>query len=514
MGSHGSKEDDVNRISSSIYVTNFPESFSAKDLFHACKQYGHVVDSFIPTKRSKEGKRFGFVHFINVFNVERFVSNLRTIWVDRFKFHANIARFHRAPLNSRKIPVQNKDERHRGGVNNHRVNGGIVDNGKSFANVVKNNSMPSIVVKESDLAIVIDDDCVQSKDLSCSLLGRVKEFDSLINLKTTLYNEGFVDMKHPLISILMVELCGWRRYGRELLSFEKVVFVHKLHSNIFESFKIVFKGKVFRLRAKEVPGWEPELLEEFDDEVQSENASLEGDDKTQDEDYGGYNSDIAEVPETVFDDSIGRNENVSDDPFGIYSILNKNNADKNDKGNTDNQSFQYPPGFTPIDEENGSRDNKEKSANSNVDAGDKGERELLEESDDEVQSENASLEGDCETQDEDYGGDNSDMAEVPETVFDDSIGPKENVSDDPWPPRVTLGRLLPHARGFGFKPCRKGFPSEAKKEWGLSPKAKDMAHLFSIQKMTAMSLCNATEVVPIEMQTLLEKNEKGAQHLV
>nr|GEX27618.1 putative E3 ubiquitin-protein ligase LIN [Tanacetum cinerariifolium] len=37
---------------------------------------------------------------------------------------------------------------------------------------------------------------------------------------------------------------------------------------------------------------------------------------------------------------------------------------------------------------------------------------------------------------------------------------------------LTLRRLLPHARGLGFKPRRGGFPSGAKKEWGLSPKAK------------------------------------------
>nr|GFB08350.1 L10-interacting MYB domain-containing protein-like [Tanacetum cinerariifolium] len=41
-----------------------------------------------------------------------------------------------------------------------------------------------------------------------------------------------------------------------------------------------------------------------------------------------------------------------------------------------------------------------------------------------------------------------------------------------WPSKVTLGRLLPHARGLGFKPRRGGFPSGARKEWGLSPKAK------------------------------------------
>nr|GEX27851.1 putative reverse transcriptase domain-containing protein [Tanacetum cinerariifolium] len=36
-------------------------------------------------------------------------------------------------------------------------------------------------------------------------------------------------------------------------------------------------------------------------------------------------------------------------------------------------------------------------------------------------------------------------------------------------------RLLPHARGLGFKPRRGGFPSGAKKKWGLSPKAKVVA---------------------------------------
>ncbi|GJR86500.1 RNA-directed DNA polymerase, eukaryota [Tanacetum coccineum] len=44
MGSFRSKEDDVSKILTSIFVTNFPDSFSAKDLFHSCKQYGHVVD--------------------------------------------------------------------------------------------------------------------------------------------------------------------------------------------------------------------------------------------------------------------------------------------------------------------------------------------------------------------------------------------------------------------------------------------------------------------------------------
>ncbi|GJU24428.1 nucleotide-binding alpha-beta plait domain-containing protein [Tanacetum coccineum] len=40
MGRYTTKEDDVDRISTSVYVTNFPDNVSAKELFLACKQYG------------------------------------------------------------------------------------------------------------------------------------------------------------------------------------------------------------------------------------------------------------------------------------------------------------------------------------------------------------------------------------------------------------------------------------------------------------------------------------------
>ncbi|GJS38896.1 nucleotide-binding alpha-beta plait domain-containing protein [Tanacetum coccineum] len=53
MGRYTTKEDDVDRISTSVYVTNFPNNVSAKELFLACKQYGHVVDSYISVMKSK-----------------------------------------------------------------------------------------------------------------------------------------------------------------------------------------------------------------------------------------------------------------------------------------------------------------------------------------------------------------------------------------------------------------------------------------------------------------------------
>nr|GEV26096.1 retrotransposon protein, putative, unclassified [Tanacetum cinerariifolium] len=60
-----------------------------------------------------------------------------------------------------------------------------------------------------------------------------------------------------------------------------------------------------------------------------------------------------------------------------------------------------------------------------------------------------------------------------------------------WPPRVILGRLLPHARGLGFKPRRGGFPSGAKKEWGLSPKANVRVLHTAQLDVTEIKVCQS-----------------------
>ncbi|GJR49724.1 hypothetical protein Tco_1400245 [Tanacetum coccineum] len=63
-----------------------------------------------------------------------------------------------------------------------------------------------------------------------------------------------------------------------------------------------------------------------------------------------------------------------------------------------------------------------------------------------------------------------------------------------WPPMISLGRLLPHVRGLGFKPRREGFPSGAKKEWGLSLKAKVQV-LHTSQLDVTSAIYNGHEIV-------------------
>nr|GFB61147.1 hypothetical protein [Tanacetum cinerariifolium] len=201
MAKYRSKEDDVNRILILIFVLNFPKSFSAKDLFHTCKQYGHVVDSFIPSKRTKE------------------------------------ARFQRKPLNEMNTSAKTMGENNRGGDKSSR----------SFGEAM-------------------------GSELSYSLMGRVKKFALLTNLKTTLLNEGFVDLSVRYLGELWV-----------LLKFSSSKTKEAFSVNVGES----------------------------EEEEQSDVGSLEGDNKMNEDDLCGDNMDMTDVPETIFDESNGQKKDVS-----------------------------------------------------------------------------------------------------------------------------------------------------------------------------------------------------------
>nr|GFA24275.1 nucleotide-binding alpha-beta plait domain-containing protein [Tanacetum cinerariifolium] len=314
MGIFRIKEDEVSKISTSIFVSNFSDSFSSKDLFHACKQYGHVVDSFIPSKRAKDGNRFGFVRFINVCSVERLGSGMS-------------------------------------------------------------------LETESTHTIVLDDECLNTKDLSCSLMGRVKEFTSLSNLKKVLCNEGFDVLKISYLGELWVliefesakvkylfkengganswfsvlnqasedftlggriawvevegipfKLWSGNTFNRIASKWAKLMEVDdyddmnfhskrlciltKVYQNILEGFKIVFHGKVYWMRAKEVPGWTPEFTkdeEEDDVSVEDNHGGIHSD-----QEINNCNdvSDVEEVNEEV----------AGDDNSLVHTVGGKENS--------------------------------------------------------------------------------------------------------------------------------------------------------------------------------------------
>ncbi|GJU29199.1 RNA-directed DNA polymerase, eukaryota [Tanacetum coccineum] len=150
-----SNEDHTRMISKSIFVTNFPENFTSKDLWKVCQDYGTVVDVYIPNCKSKAGKQFAFVRFIKVDNVDRLVGNLCTLWIGRMHLHANVVRFERSskpPYRSDR-PIRSE-----------------IPGAPSFTSVLKGNlNVPSPV--SSTPSMVLDDSCVVVRDLDYHHVG-------------------------------------------------------------------------------------------------------------------------------------------------------------------------------------------------------------------------------------------------------------------------------------------------------------------------------------------------------
>nr|GEU96281.1 RNA-directed DNA polymerase, eukaryota [Tanacetum cinerariifolium] len=103
----------------------------------------------------------------------------------------------------------------------------------------------------------------------------------------------------------------------------------------------------FWIRVNEVPGWVPDFLDK--DEDDSDMESNGGDPSIQDDDNHvvipeselEMERHINATPADVF---ISQKENQSEDPFGIYDLLNKaSNID----GVLSDHSLTHPPGFTP-----------------------------------------------------------------------------------------------------------------------------------------------------------------------
>nr|GEZ61209.1 hypothetical protein [Tanacetum cinerariifolium] len=278
-GSQRSKEDDVQKISTSVFVTNFPDG-------------------------TKAGKRFSFVRFIKVLDIDRLINNLCMVWVGRYKIHANVARFQREPLHKQSNKVNNK------GTNN--VNHGAKGMANSYAHVVKGNQVQN-VGKEGyvniDLKfmgwfwvmVVFQDD--ETKKIFQFNLVVGSWFSQIIQA----HNDFVIDEG----------LYGWR-----LRAFH-VSGGLEIHLAI---------SHVDGVRAIEVPGWVPDFEEDGEEGYDVNDGSHE------DDMYGGVSKNLKDV------EGESDREEVIETKF--EEVLNKKRDGKNiDDKHED--SLNYPPGFTP-----------------------------------------------------------------------------------------------------------------------------------------------------------------------
>ncbi|GKF32575.1 hypothetical protein Tco_0102373, partial [Tanacetum coccineum] len=154
-----------------------------------------VVDVYIPNHKSKAGKLFAFVRFIRVEDIDRLIGNLCTIWIGWVHLHANVVRYEH--------PTKPSNTAGHVYVNKHAPSG-------SYASVAKGNTQlkPHVFQALTVPALVLDDSCVIEHDLSWHVMGRVKQLNSIPNLRTIFYKEGFPEVKLTYLGGLwvMIEL--------------------------------------------------------------------------------------------------------------------------------------------------------------------------------------------------------------------------------------------------------------------------------------------------------------------
>ncbi|GJX90251.1 hypothetical protein Tco_0343577 [Tanacetum coccineum] len=234
------------------------------------------------------------------------------VWIDRFKLHANIARFHRSHVNGNNSHAKKDVGITRSNTNVSKKDLGDTGVGNSYVHVVKGNTPSGFKESDSSPAISLDDECLFSKDLSNSLLGRVKEFASLSNLMTILTNEGFVD-----------------------------ITIH-------------YMGKL----------WIDDGSKDGDPKTHDP-SSCRGDNDVA-EVPGTLFEEKGQINDKLDEESTGQKVNYSEDPFDIYPLFNKK-KDTTETNKNLEHSLKYPPGFTPNADSDAFRMNVEDDRNNNCD---------------------------------------------------------------------------------------------------------------------------------------------------
>ncbi|GJY07726.1 RNA-directed DNA polymerase, eukaryota [Tanacetum coccineum] len=293
-----SKEDLTGKISKTVFVTNFPDHITARDLWNVCTAYGKVVDVYIPLKRSK--------------------------------------------TQPSKV----------------KINTGPVKN--SFASVLKSNDHKGSPSSDSSPAIVMDDSCIVDNDLSCSLMGKIKDINALSNIYVIFADEGFDNVNISYLGgfWILIEACsvaskekmlnheGLASWFSELciadpsfVSEDRLVWIsieglpfNTWNNNAYA--KIISQwGTLSEVDttpdsstyARKLEAWAPEFNNEFCENSSSDEESMED---------GEFNSQKVDDIDHISESSCMKEGNEqqapktskeSEDPFGIYSILKRNN---------------------------------------------------------------------------------------------------------------------------------------------------------------------------------------------
>ncbi|OMO50988.1 hypothetical protein CCACVL1_30086 [Corchorus capsularis] len=93
-----------------VFVNNIPPKVGWRWLRTVFQHFGKVVDAFIPSHRSRQGRKFGFVRFSNLYDARKAARNLNGVWFFDYKIRVNMARFNPRTSFWRKKEAKEKND--------------------------------------------------------------------------------------------------------------------------------------------------------------------------------------------------------------------------------------------------------------------------------------------------------------------------------------------------------------------------------------------------------------------
>ncbi|GKC60557.1 RNA-directed DNA polymerase, eukaryota [Tanacetum coccineum] len=274
MGRYRSKEDEVMKISTSVFVTNFPDQMRAQDLWHTCKQYGQVVDAYIPNRRSKAGDAH----------------------------------------NDNGVKKGNSGDAHNGGKKQV-----YKDSKEDFSN-----SLTGKVKEFSSLAnlkMVLDNEGFHN--IKLKYMGGywvIIEFETEASKENWLtWEQAWTRNTFNRIAFKWGDIVHVDDQDEHCFHSKRICIKTKLVENIFKSFKIIANGKVFWVRAKKVFGWIPDFVDEEEDENNSDGEFKEDglyDENVEKQEYTntGGESDIEEKKQGNVNEDTNSNDTMKYPP--------------------------------------------------------------------------------------------------------------------------------------------------------------------------------------------------------
>ncbi|GJY77774.1 RNA-directed DNA polymerase, eukaryota [Tanacetum coccineum] len=191
------KFKNLQDVTATIYITNFPPSLGSNDLWQHCNKHGTVADVYIARKLSKVGRRFAFVRFLKSKNNESLINDLNKIWIGSYHLFAAMARFEKKPntsTNTNPKPPSFKQNTQEKPVPSYSHS----NPKRSYVNALNGNDPIKLTPQTKSIlkSVTLDEsDLIDTSDAKNAILAKVRDVHLIPNINIVLNKEGFYNFQ-------------------------------------------------------------------------------------------------------------------------------------------------------------------------------------------------------------------------------------------------------------------------------------------------------------------------------